>query len=139
MSYCRWSTNDFQCDLYCYEDVGGGWTTHVACKRLLLPDNVPPPVAPPKDDSPAEHERWANEWLARHAAMRPIIDAAKRVPIGLPYDGESFNDPDLKSFLDRLLHLREVGYVFPDYVLDRVREEMTIEQPRVGVGEEGVE
>lgn len=26
MSYCRW-THD--CDLYCYEDVTGGWTIHV--------------------------------------------------------------------------------------------------------------
>lgn len=27
MAYCRWSTPD--CDVYVYEDVMGGWTTHV--------------------------------------------------------------------------------------------------------------
>jgi hypothetical protein len=35
MSYCRWSSNDFQCDVYVYEDVAGGWTTHVACNRVV--------------------------------------------------------------------------------------------------------
>lgn len=30
MSYCRWSSDDFECDLYCYADVRGGYTTHVA-------------------------------------------------------------------------------------------------------------
>lgn len=29
MSYCRWSTDDFTCDLYCYES-SEGYVTHVA-------------------------------------------------------------------------------------------------------------
>ena len=29
MSYCRWSSDNFQCDVYCYADVSGGYTTHV--------------------------------------------------------------------------------------------------------------
>lgn len=33
MSYCRWSCDDFECDLYCYSDVSGGWTIHVAANR----------------------------------------------------------------------------------------------------------
>ena len=128
MSYCRWSSDDFQCDLYCYEDVGGGWTTHVAVNRLILPDVLPPPVQPHRDGSEAENQRWAKEWVDRSQAMRPIYDAAKRVPLGLPFDGKSFNDPDLESFLARLLQLREVGYKFPDYVIESVREEIAEER-----------
>lgn len=29
MSYCRWSSDNFKCDVYVYADVSGGWTTHV--------------------------------------------------------------------------------------------------------------
>lgn len=33
MTYCRWSDDSFRCDLYCYQDTSGGWTTHVALYR----------------------------------------------------------------------------------------------------------
>ncbi len=36
MSYCRWSSDNTNCDLYCYEDCSGGFTTHVAGFRLRL-------------------------------------------------------------------------------------------------------
>ena len=35
MSYCRWSSDNWKCDLYCYEDVSGGITTHVAGNRIV--------------------------------------------------------------------------------------------------------
>ena len=37
MSYCRWSSMNSMCDVYVYEDDAGGWTTHVAAKRRILP------------------------------------------------------------------------------------------------------
>lgn len=40
MSYCRWSTDDFKCDLYIYEDVAGGWTI---MDRLGADHNLPTP------------------------------------------------------------------------------------------------
>ena len=33
MSYCRWSSDRWQSDVYCYSDVIGGYTTHVARSR----------------------------------------------------------------------------------------------------------
>jgi hypothetical protein len=54
-----------------------------------------------------------------------MVKSAKCEPLGLPHDGESFNDETLEDFLARLLMLREAGYRFPDYVLERVREEIT--------------
>lgn len=38
MSYCRWSSMDYQCDLYIYDDVDGGLTVHVAAGRLAGTD-----------------------------------------------------------------------------------------------------
>ena len=39
MAYCRFSTNNFQCDVYVYESVNDCWVTHVAYRRW--PENMP--------------------------------------------------------------------------------------------------
>lgn len=38
--------------------------------------------------------------------------------------GETFNDGTLEEFKARLLFLRSQGYIFPDYVLECVDEEI---------------
>lgn len=119
MSYCRWSSDNWRCDLYCYEDCGGGWTTHVAGNRLVgeIPEaRMPRPGATDAD--------WQTYGEA-HSAQMKWLDTATREPIGLPHDGESFNDSTLAEFKDRLLSLRAIGYRFPDYVLDEVEQELT--------------
>ena len=121
MSYCRWSTDDFQCDLYCYEDVHGGWTTHVAGLRRERRTLAPSPytleaIEAAKSDSGA----WAKIYRAYHDELASI----PLEPIGLPHDGQSFNDPTLEDFRARLIMLREAGYQFPDYVLEDVDAEI---------------
>lgn len=119
MSYCRWSSDNWKCDLYCYEDVSGGWTTHVADRRRVgfVPD-----------------DRWgdfvrgvisAQEYADLHRAQMDILSNLPMEDIDLPHAGETFNDASLEEFKDRLLYLRSIGYHFPDYVLERVNEEIT--------------
>lgn len=115
MSYCRWSTDDFQCDLYVYADVGGGFTTHVAGNRPVYREPLPEPV---------DFDADVSGWFARHQKVMKMLDVAERKPIGLPHDGETFNDETLDDLLERILALREVGYRFPDYVLDDIRAEI---------------
>ena len=114
MSYCRWSSDDWSCDLYCYEDVSGGWTTHVGCNRIIgdVPKELDLRIATPE------------AWLDSHREAMRFVETAEREPIGLPHDGETFNDPTLETFKQRLLDLRAVGYRFPDYVLEDVEEEI---------------
>jgi hypothetical protein len=114
MSYCRFSSDDCQCDVYCYEDVSGGWTTHVASKRVVFDVPLPPPV---------EYVPHAEAFFARLEAVRDIVKLSKRVPIGLPYDGESFNDPTPGEAADRLEMLRDAGYRVPQSAIDMLREE----------------
>ena len=47
-----------------------------------------------------------------------------RRAIGLPFDGETFNDTTLYGFLARLITLRDTGYRFPDDVLERIDREI---------------
>lgn len=116
MSYCRFSSDDFQSDLYCYEDCAGGFTTHVAGIRYVFKEPLPPVII--------LNDANMKEWWERHQKVQSMIDEADRVPIGLPYDAETFNDPDLQSFLDRILYLKSLGYRVPEGVIETIKEEM---------------
>lgn len=110
MSYCRWSTDNFTCDLYCYEDCSGGWTTHVAARRRT----------PEYTELP--------DWTKVDAAELDEWGAKSFVDIGLPHDGESFNDPTLEDFLARVTSLRDMGYVVPDRVIENIKQEIEDEK-----------
>lgn len=69
-------------------------------------------------------DKAARAYMKAHRAQMDFLETCQRKPIGLPYDGKSFDDPDLQSFLERLLILREVGYRFPDSVIETVRKEI---------------
>jgi hypothetical protein len=113
MSYCRFSSDDYQCDVYCYADVCGGFRTHVASVRFVLSGKLPPPVD--KSDITA--------WLARHRAVTVLVKDCERVDIGLPYDGEVFNDDTAQEAADRLEMLKSTGYNVPQYAIDALRDE----------------
>lgn len=116
MSYCRWSTDDFGCDLYCFEDVLGGWTTYVAGHRPV--GSIPKVTASfDEPEEMARQMRAQSQWL----------DTCERKPIGLPHDGKRFFDTTLENFRERLLSLRALGYRFPDAVLDQVDFEIAEE------------
>ena len=111
MSFCRWSSDDFHCDLYCYVSAEG-IITHVAGNRVL--GDIP--------KVPYILGVFSEEWMKAHRAQMDFLKTAKHKHIGLPYDGQSFCDHDYESFLERLLYLREVGYIFGDYVIDAAKE-----------------
>ena len=115
MSYCRWSSDDFQCDIYAYEHVYGGFVTHVAGNRVVFSEPLPPEV-------PFQKE-FITEYIARHQKVLEMVGEATRVPIGLPHDGEDFDDPDADACADRLEYLRSLGYRVPQYAIDALREE----------------
>lgn len=112
MSYCRWSTDDFQCDLYIYEDVAGGWTTHVASNRIPIQ----------RDDLPlhVDIREDADAWLERYKTVSERVDACEPLPIGLPYDGACFRDPDIPTLVERLGELKSLGYRFSDSVVEEL-------------------
>lgn len=120
MSYCRFSSDDFKSDVYCYESVHGYFTTHVAGNRIV--GDIPPLPAFPMDESGNE------AWFQAYKAQNDFISKAEREQIALPYAGECFDDADLQSMLDRLLMLQSIGYYVPESALLAIREELK-EQP----------
>lgn len=116
MSYCRFSSDDFQCDLYSYEDCNGGFTTWVARVKHVLSEPLPPPMPWSKEGHDA--------WIARAKEVRRILDASPLVPIGLSEDGGHFHDDTADALLRRIEWLRSLGYRCPDSTLEVIREEI---------------
>ena len=109
---------NWKCDLYCYEHVAGGWTTHVAGRRR---------VSEPPSDRFADFiakKITAEEYVELHRATMDALGTIPLVDIDLPHAGETFDDPTLEAFKERLLELRRIGYVFPDHVLTTIDAEI---------------
>lgn len=119
MSYCRWSSDDFACDVYVYADVAGGWTTHVAGRRLVPAEPMPPPLSD------------VAEYVARQQKVREIVARSESVAIGLPHDDEMFYDPTPVACADRLEELRAIGYNVPQYAIDALRAEAAEDTERM--------
>lgn len=111
MSYCRWSSNDFQCDLYIYEATDG-YVTHVATGRRTFTVELPPP---------ASILDGYEAWMERQMIMHELIESAEVRPIGLPLDGEDFTDATAGECADRAEELRALGYLVPQYAIDNLR------------------
>lgn len=104
MSLCRWSSMDWQCDLYVYESEAG-FCVHVAGNRI---DAVVPPIDFSSDEA----------FAASYLTQAGVIDNAPRVNIGGPHDGQSFYDLDHDELIETLTMLKREGYRFPDDLLD---------------------
>lgn len=115
MSYCRWSSDDFQCDVYTYEDCMGGWTTHVASRRRIFKEPLPPEVD--------YYDREAG--MKRYKKVMEMVEEAEVVDIGLPEDGETFNDDTPGECANTLETLKNMGYRVPQYAIDALRAEGT--------------
>lgn len=137
------------CDVYVYEDVGGGWTTHVAGRRRAIP-----PIPDLQGSLSMALHRWSGCYWNREsrAMVYPLrwrsmvyrlwghlstfwhdrvhmgsLHLIPLRPIGLPHDGESFNDPSPSDCADRLERLRSMGYKVPQYAIDALRSEVVAE------------
>lgn len=113
MSYCRWSSDGFWCDLYCYEHVGGGFMTHVARNRR--PRRV-----------------TDIDWSSAEALQASIEKQRKELddptnqpePIGLPHDGENIVDDTIEGMIATMKRLKSIGYNVPDWAIESAEEEL---------------
>lgn len=118
MSYCRWSDDDYRCDVYVYHDVGGWWQTYVAGRRHVF--DPPPPL--PEDVDMATDE-GLGLWMERHLEVGRRVRRAEVVDIDLPEAGESFRHFTPGESADNLERLRGLGYHVPQYAIDELRDE----------------
>lgn len=115
MSYCRFSHNDFQCDVYCYQSTSGPYVIAVAAYRLVFKEELPAKV-PFSIDA-------ADAWFERHRNVRELVQAAPKEPIGLPCDGKIFEEWTPGDAANRLQALLDMGYLVPSSAIESLREE----------------
>lgn len=140
MSYCRFSSMNFRCDVYVYADVLGGYTTHVAGARLLFPTIPPIPQflylnLGQKWDAesqstvyPTRWRKWVGtvlftliSWWERLRLW--LVMHSPKTKIDLPLAGSRFNDKTALFCASRLMLLRCMGYKVPQYAIDALMEE----------------
>ena len=112
MSYCRWSSDDFKSDVYCYADCGGGYTTHVAANKVI------------GDIPSVDFDADPDAFIAQHRAQMKFLESCAREEIKLPHAGETFNDSTLEEFRARLVTLKDLGYYVPPYVFVEIDAEI---------------
>lgn len=121
MSYCRWSSDWFRCDLYAYES-DRGFEIHVGGRRHKATDNLPPEF----DQADEEDERMTvTRYLNLHMKVMALIadhaDENYRT-LGLPHDGESFILPTEREMYAKILELEALGYRIPRGLHDEALE-----------------
>lgn len=120
MSYCRWSSMNGACEVYAYES-DAGWVIHLAARKRKHQDKMPP------DPFEALMDENVEEYLKRHKVQQEWMETPEGnefINIEKEHVGESFCLGDLESFKEKLLYLRNLGWVFPDYVIENVNEEI---------------
>jgi hypothetical protein len=119
MAYCRFSTNDFQCDVYVYESNPGGWAIHIASRRVIytepLPDRIP--------FDATDVDAFVAKQFARDVAVDAIRERSEWESIKLPYAGTTIYEPSAGDAALRLIALRDMGYRVPDYAITELIEE----------------
>ncbi len=121
MSYARFSAES---DVYCYEDVSGGYRLHVATRRQPWFAEMPrmPHLFAPggaKVFSMRRRFSWAF-YRARVNLIRLVWRFVEMPKIGLSEDGRSITTDDAESLMAELVSLRCRGYRVPQYTLDRL-------------------
>jgi hypothetical protein len=117
MSYCRWSSDDYQCDVYVYEGEYG-FVIHVAGRRRIFTEGVLPPPLP--------EGASVEEWTARYMLVSELVsDESKWAwrEFDMPSTFETFNDASPGACADRLEALRVEGFNVPQYAINLLREE----------------
>lgn len=91
MSYCRWSSNHGECDVYVYHNVSGAWTLHVAGRKPKhkVPDHIKN-IYPSFSDPAMVPRVFADAYMAAHKAE----EAWRRTLPGHEIKGHWFIDDD---------------------------------------------
>jgi hypothetical protein len=112
MSYCRWSSENFTSDVYVYENIHGGWTTHVAGYRYVNFEPCPP-LDPTNAGTIVKSLDAQKLWLSEAILQK----------INLPNAGKTFSDSTPGDCAATLENLREEGFNVPQYAIDTLMEE----------------
>jgi len=116
MSYCRFSSMGYKCNIYAYQRCDRKYVVHVASyRRFLIPHLLFWPGFISK------LPRWLILKIWRLNIH--LLGLAPRVKIRKKYAGETREFEDIESFEGFLRELKGLGYKFPDSVFWQIENE----------------
>lgn len=117
MSYCRFSSDDYKCDVYVYES-DYGFEVSVAGRMYVTPEPMPPDVSLPHG-SPD----FARAWVNRAMRVREIIERSELRAIELEHAGDHsvFETPG--ECAEYLSELAAIGYRVPHRAIRALRQD----------------
>ena len=118
MSYCRFSDDDFRCELYAYQSVSGRYLLHLAASRIRWEPHRPSPYDPGNWDLPPE------EFARVHQEYHQALENAPRLPIDLPGAGETLQLDTLEELQDAIREHVGQGFQAPDWLIPSIKEEI---------------
>ena len=128
MSYCRWSSDGYRCDLYAYEDVAGCWTIHIAGRRSKMQAPLLTNYLKLKKDGKSWEEKGLRDFNKAHHEWRKeqdlLSDEERYEDINLEHDGKTFRMGTLGAFRDKMVELMDMGYMCDRDVLVLIDEEI---------------
>jgi hypothetical protein len=113
MSFCRWSDDDWKCDVYAYES-SAGFELHVAARKYTGEIPVLPSIM---TENPTA-------WLEAYTRQSDALKVSPLENIGLPYDGQSFTFDTLDELFSKLKELQSLGYRVPQFTFEILEAEI---------------
>lgn len=129
MSYCRWSSDDWQCDVYVWADCAGGYRTEVAGRRHTWDVPLPPPLPadmPIGEANSPERHAWASAWVERRGAIDALLGDESNwhwTDLPAPAGGTAYWHDTADECADNLERLRGLGFNVPQSAIDSLRSE----------------
>ncbi len=108
MSYCRFSSMAWKCDVYAYES-NAGFQIHVASRRHVHPSGIP--------ELPNILEVSVEEFTKAHTLQHERLEESTLEDIGLPRDGADYTEATEEAMVERLKELAAMGYNVPEDLL----------------------
>lgn len=118
-TFCTFSDDGWQCDLYAYQSGRGEYLVHVASERYPQPV---PPAASVADFlagriSDAEYRAQYQRYMDY---FQRCYDEGLTTRPGGPYDGKTFVLPTREAAVELLTELAALGYRFPADLYARI-------------------
>lgn len=120
MSYARFSTDDFRCDVYVYES-DEGFVIHVATNRANITEEQYATL-PPNPAGLVTNED-IQVFIRRNNALSQLVSNAEHIPIEQALAGETFVLETPGEAADQLEELIKEGFRVPKTALSELREE----------------
>lgn len=124
MTICRFSHDQYRCDIYTYQSEDG-YVLHVAGTRLLWD----PPLDPM---SPEALNLPAAQWSTVQSEYLEQLTRAPRAPLEHPEAGTSHTFATIRELKDKILELARTGIRIPAWLpatLDELASEEQEPEP----------